>query len=185
MSAKALNIEGDIIPPNKRKKRTKWNKFTYWLEFDVWNSITYYCWRNPKRIVYNFIYFFKVVYKYRDFDYCYNFDMFLHSLERTANAIHKREIIVEHKETADSMRNFIRLYKRYIDDNYMEEAGCNWDNVQFNFEPIEGKDLFEMKRESSYTDEEMDSFRTKAQELREKDFNEMIEEFKKFEGWWD
>jgi hypothetical protein len=93
---------------------------------------------------------------------------------------------MSHKETADSIRNFIRLYERYQDDNYIEEAGCNWDNVQMTFKPVDSKDdLSEIDFVSEYTEEQMDEFRDKAQELREKDFNEMVEEFKKFETWWD
>lgn len=180
MSVKQMNMDFDDSKPYRKPSKIK-----EWFS-DKWNSIHYYCYRNPKRIIYNFIYFFKVVYRYRDFDYNYNFDLFLHSLERTANAIDKRELIVEHKETADSIRNFIRLYKRYIEDNYMEEAGCNWDNVKMKFTPVENNDeLSEMKFDSSYTEEQMTEFRKKGQELREKDFNELIEEFKKFEGWWD
>jgi|SaaInlV_125m_DNA_1040241.scaffolds.fasta_scaffold09865_10 hypothetical protein len=182
---KAINIDTDAIPRKKRKKPSKFQKFKTWLEFDVWNSITYYCWRNPKRIVYNFIYFFKVVYNYRDFDYSYNFEMFHKSLERTANAIDTKEIIVDHKETADSIREYIRLWKRLQDDDYVEEAGCNWDNVNLRFEPIKDEDLFEMKSDSSYSEEEMNEFYKKAKVLREKDFELMIEAFKKYEQWWD
>jgi hypothetical protein len=190
MSAKEINTEGwDLEPRKKRKKLTKFKKFTNWLD-DKRNSIHYYCWRNPKRIVYNFIYFFKVVYKYRDFDYSYNFELFHKSLERTANAIDTKEIIVDHKETADSIREYLRLWNKLQDDNYVEEAGCNWNNVSFRFEPLEDKDengdnYFEMKRDSSYSNEEMDNFHKQAEILRQKDFELMIEAFKKYPSWWD
>jgi hypothetical protein len=189
MSAKEINIDNidvDFVPRKKRKKPSIWKKFTNWLYWKVWNNIDYYCWRNPKRIVYNFIYFFKVVYNYRDFDYSYNFEMFHKSLERTANAIDTKEIIVDHKETADSIREYIRLWKKLQDDNYIEEAGCNWNNINFRFEPVEDDDeLFEMKRDSSYSKEEMQEFHKQADTLRKKDFELMIEAFRKYEQWWD
>lgn len=159
-------------------------KVILYLE-EIRDYFYYYCWKNPKRISTNLIYFFKVVYNYRDFDYTYNFDLFIHSLERTADAIDKRKIIQSHKEHADSIKNFIRLYKKLRDDDYIEEAGCNWDNINFKFTPITNSDCFAMSKESTYTKEEMEKFHEDADILRSKDFEEMINEFKKYQRWWD
>jgi len=180
MNTKQLNIEEleDGKPYKEPSKLKKWFDKTQ-------NNIHYYCWKNPKRIVYNFWYFRKEIYYFRDFDYTYNFDLFIKSLERTANTIDSNEVIVNHKETADSIRNFCKLYKRYINDGYIEEAGCNWDNISFSFEPIEGSDLLELKSDSKYSEEEMKEFYKKADILRKKDFGALVEEFKKFETWWD
>jgi len=198
MNSKAINIEklnievDDKIPPKKKKSKVKRAIRNFWD--DTTNNISYYGWRNPKRIVYNFIYFFKVVYKYRDFDYTYNFDLFIHSLERTAKAIDKHEIIVDHKETANSITEFIRLYKKQVEDDYFEEAGGDYTKVGFNFEPMEsktndyGEPYYEMKQKVGseyYTAEEKEEIHKQADILRKKDELALVEAFKLYATWWD
>ena len=183
MSIKQINI--DMLGDEEPKERRTPTKLEQWIS-DKWDSIHYTIWRKPKRIISNFWYFRKEIADFHGWDYNYNFNLFIKSLEKTANTIESNDIIVDAKETADSIRKFCNLYKRYIEDNYIEEAGCNWDNVKMKFVPIPGdENLRELKYERDYTEEEWKEFREKSNELRQKDFDEMIEEFKKFETWWD
>ena len=184
INAKQINIDMDdvkAIPRKDRKELSKFKKFTNWLEYDVWNNIHYYSWRNPKRIVYNFWYFRKEIYNFRDFDYNYNFELFIKSLDRTADNIESSDMVVDANETAESIRNFIRLYKKHVDDDYMEEAGLDWDNFRLEHLPYAPG----ITTKSTYTDVEYREFRDKADALRKKDFDLLITEFKKFERWWD
>lgn len=148
--------------------------------YKIWLNIRYYLWKNPKRIVLNFWRFSKLVYKFRDFDYHYNFALFNKSLEITANAINKRELIESHKEVHDQIKRFIELYDRITNDTiYFEEAGGDWDRITFD---IEDNKLIDTK---SYTDEEYTKLREKSHKLYENDLKEFGILIKNFPSWWD
>jgi len=182
MSSKQLNI--DI---NKIKKQSK-----LIIKLDgYWTSFTWYIWRGPIRFLdrlWNFWRFRKEIFNFRSWDYTYNFELFIKSLEFTADGISKREIITDHQETSSDINRFIFLYNKQVNDNYFEEAGGDYNRLLFATKPIPNTDMYELiedKSENSYTIEQRNEIRKNADILRSKDFDEMIEVFKKFQEWWD
>lgn len=143
-------------------------------------NIRYYFWKNPKRIILNFWRFRKEISGFRDFDYHYNFSLFNKSLEITANAIDKRELIMSHKEVHDEIKRLIELYDRLCNDTlYFEEAGGDWCKIKFDV--VDNK-LIDKKE---YSQNAYDEIRKNGKKLYEKDLEEFGELIKKFPKWWD
>lgn len=166
MNTKELNVDCSELECQKPKKNP--SKFKLWLEDTIddikweWHNLTYKCWRRPKMVIHNFWVFRKEIANFRDYDYEYNFSLFNKSLELTANGIDDREVITDHKETADQIRKVIKLYEKICEDNYYQE--------------IEGSnDTIEDKRENYKI----------AEQNKQKDIKKYLEELSKFETWWD
>tara|TARA_R110000796_G_scaffold159388_3_gene276187 strand:- start:12103 stop:12603 length:501 start_codon:yes stop_codon:yes gene_type:complete len=160
----------------KRKELSIYRKVCNWLDWDVWNKLHYNVWRNPKRVVMNFWKFRKEIAEFRDFDYCYNFRLFHKSLEMTAHAIDNRELVESHIVKASSIKRYIELWERIEEDNYLEQAGRDWEK---------DNSLSDDKTIFKYTSEENAEFFRKAKIYKDNDFRKMLEAFKDYQRWWD
>jgi hypothetical protein len=87
------------------------------------------------------------------------------------------------KEKVKDMDRFIELANNYLEDNYMER--CNYDPGELKFKEPDNNGNFEIYFESDLTEEERKEKITEIMELKNKEWNEMIDLLKNARGWWD
>ena len=97
----------------------------------------------------------------------------------------------------EDIKRCIELINNNIEDNYAERCGYLYDESKYDFVPIEknddGQQLYEMVvTRATQTDDEVKEIFKKAQELEQKEWEELWEIFKKgnkspvgMKGWWD
>ena len=128
------------------KKLTIWEKISLWWRFD--GKYTHY------KVYYgvkNLIKWFKIVWKDRDYDDSFIFDVLKFKIENTAKYTEKRKWFVGWEHEVSRMRLCVKLIER-IQEEYYGMEYMDFEETKYKFVPVEGKDLggesfYEMKSE--------------------------------------
>jgi len=128
------------------KKLTIWEKISLWWRFD--GKYTHYKVYNGVK---NLIKWFKIVWKDRDYDDSFIFDVLKFKIENTANYIEKTNRFVGSEYEVTRMRLCVKLIERIQSEHYGMEY-MDFEETKYKFVPVEGKDLngesfYEMKSE--------------------------------------
>lgn len=151
-----------------------------WCYYEIYNTFIYYMWRNPKRILLNFWHFRKEIYNFRDFDYSYNFELFIKSLKLTAEGIKNRERISSYQDVSTEILRFIELYDSLTEKNttYLEKVNCDFNKL---LSPLDK----ENNNVVEYTPEEWKQLLENSNKLYKKDLDEYLNILSNFQDWWD
>jgi hypothetical protein len=136
--------------------------------------------------------FFKVVWKFRNWDSGYNLELFKVSLIQTRDNIRDNGIEIDETRIpkVEDMTRLIEIIDHKLNDDYVDMIG-GYVYKGFGFTEIDEKDekgqpLYEMK--DNLTDEERENnsrIYKEAQELEDKENEEFGELMKKIQQWWD
>lgn len=169
------------------------NEIKWFWKFNVKHP-----WYNFRGGVRNLFTHFKIVWGSGDFDYSYILQMMKFKLERLEKTLQGGdEVDKDRLPKIEDIKRCIELINNNIEDNYAERCGYLYDESKYDFVPIEknggGQQLYEMVvTRATQTDDEVKEIFKKAQELEQKEWEELWEIFKKgnkssvdMRGWWD
>ena len=112
----------------------KWNRLTSWWHFDG-----QYMFRNFKTGIKNLRYWLPVIWKDRNWDHRYIFDILKHKLKAKADFISSRGIHVSAERDAEKMMTCVRLIDKVQEDFYQMEY-MDYEKTKHWFEPCEDKE---------------------------------------------
>lgn len=72
--------------------------------------------------------FLPIIWKGEDYDYYYSIQLFQYQLERTADYIEERGMIVDGPHVVSRMRTAVKLMDRVYNDYYLEQV--DWSNKE-------------------------------------------------------
>lgn len=124
----------DMIQHDFNKELTTWEKISLWWRFD--GKYTHYKVYNGVK---NLIKWFKIVWKDRDYDQSFIFDVLKFKIENTANYTESRKWFVGWENEVSRMRTCVKLIQRIQDDFYNMEH-MDFEDRKFTFVPTEDKD---------------------------------------------
>lgn len=164
-----------------------------------WKFKIKYPWYDFRRGIKNLYTHFSIVWHSGDFDYGYVLRMLKFKLERLETVLQDGYEVDEHRlPKVEDIKRCIELLNNKIEDNYAERCGYRHDNVKIEFVPIEkddnGEQLYQMISTpiEPQTKEELREIFKKAQDLEQKEWEELWETIKKgnkspvdARGWWD
>jgi hypothetical protein len=169
------------------------NEIKWFWKFNVKHP-----WYNFRGGVRNLFTHFKIVWGSGDFDYSYILQMMKFKLERLEKTLQGGdEVDKDRLPKIEDIKRCIELINNNIEDNYAERCGYLYGDSKYDFVPIEkngdGQQLYEMVvTRATQTDDEVKEIFKKAQELEQKEWEELWEIFKKgnkssvdMRGWWD
>lgn len=116
------------------KELTTWEKISLWWRFE--GRYTHYTIYNGVK---NLIKWFKIVWKDRDYDQSFIFDVLKFKIENTANYTESRKWFVGWENEVSRMRTCVKLIQRVQDDFYNMEH-MDFEDIKFTFVPTEDKD---------------------------------------------
>lgn len=134
-----MEPEKDIFEQWKEKRDAEpfyqkwWNSISLWWMFDG-----QYILRNIKQGVKNIIYWFPIVWKDRNWDDSYIFDILKHKLKAQAKYIGSRGIHVNAKRDAEWMMTFVGLMDK-IESAFYQMEYMDFHKTKHWFEPTENE----------------------------------------------
>jgi len=127
-----------------------WWKIRRW-----WRWEAKYTFRNIKEGIKNIFRWMPIVWKDRDWDTHYIWEVFKFKLKNQAKYIGGNDRHMSAKRDAELMNLCVRLMDK-IQTEYYSSEYANYQKSKFNFIPIEGSDHYEMK--SELLNEDFDSY---------------------------
>lgn len=121
---------------NRSWIRKKWGKITLWWKFDGKFMRKEFI-RGVKKLWY----WFPIIWKDRDWDDHYIFEVLKHKLSAQANYIGRRDIHTRAQQDARRMRLCVSLIGK-IQDEYYSMEYMDYHKTKHWFEPCEGKEGF-------------------------------------------
>lgn len=157
-----------------------------------------YPWYDFRRGIKNLFTHFKIVWQSGDFDYGYVLRMLKFKLERLEETLQDGyEVDEDRLPKIEDIKRCIELLDNKLKDNYAERCGYIHGDSKHEFVPIEkdenGEQLYELVvTRFTQTSEEVREIFKKAQELEQKEWEELWDTIKKgnkspvdARGWWD
>lgn len=135
-----MEPEKDIFEELKdeRASRTwiirKWNSLSMWWKFEG-----RFMFRNFKVGIKNIWYWLPVIWKDRNWDHRYIFDILKHKLEAQSKYIGERDIHTRAKRDAEIMMTCVRLIEK-VDDEFYNMEYMDYEKTKHWFEPCEDKE---------------------------------------------
>nr|WP_315196822.1 hypothetical protein [uncultured Flavobacterium sp.] len=120
-------------------KRIFWKKVWVWLRYDA-----KYLHKEIYRGIKNLIYWFPIIWKDRDWDQRYIYEILETKIEKQARYIDKYGHHVNAKRDAEVMMTCVRLMKKVSDGYYLSEMN-EYHKTKMEFIPIEGSTNFSAK----------------------------------------
>jgi hypothetical protein len=127
-----------------------WWKIRRW-----WRWEAKYTYRNTKEGIKNIFRWFPIVWKDRDWDTHYIWEVFKFKLKNQAKYIGNRNIHTSAKRDAEIMTLCVKLMDK-IQNEYYSSEYTDFQNSEFNFIPIPNSENYEMK--SKVLHEDFDSY---------------------------
>lgn len=120
-------------------KRSFWKKVRVWFRYDA-----KYLHKEIYRGISNLIYWFPIIWKDRDWDYRYIYDILEAKIQKQARYIDKHGHHLNAKRDAEVMMTCVRLMEKVSDGYYSSEMN-DYHQTEMEFVPIEGSTNFTVK----------------------------------------
>lgn len=162
------------------------------MEYNFYHIYILFPLQDFKNGILNLIYFFKVIWNFRTWSHTYTLEVLKKMFEKQHDNIKEySDHANKHKEELPMLSELIQILDRILKDEYAEQAGVQYDNMNFDFVLIDKKDsngnnLYEMKSsyKNGYTEELYKQHINLSIELKKKDVEKFGELMKKVENFW-
>jgi hypothetical protein len=139
----------------------------------------------------NILFFFNVVWNFRDWDYSYNLNLFIKTLELTLESIKNSYEVEEDKnKKIKDIERVIELINNITTDNYLERVSKKYDKnfsdlINVEYETPDEQGLIKMNFIYPEGEDIVDKIQKETQELENSENEELFELLKNnLKTWW-